>query len=89
MTSTGNNFYKNGNKIKLPNMYAYESYKSSSLIDCSKGKNSISPNRIFSVKENNRNSKTNPFLPMMNSYNNHPFKLMDNVKFKRNIFKKF
>lgn len=79
MTSTTNNFYKSGNKTKFPNMYAYDGFKTNNGADSTKGKSSVSPTRIFSMKEFNKTAKNNTYLPMMNSYNNHPYKLMDNV----------
>ncbi len=79
MTSTTNNIYKSGNKTKLPNMYAYDGYKSNNAVDSTKRISSSSPTRIFSMKEFNKTTKNSSYLPMMNSYNNHPYKLMDNV----------
>lgn len=81
MSST-NNFYKNANKIRHSNLYSLEGYRGSIIGESLKAKSSISPTRLFNLKDYNKSSKNNSFLPMMNSYNNHPYKLMDNV----NIF---
>jgi len=78
MSSIGNNFYKTGNKTKYQ-MYGFDGYKTSGMVDNSKTKNSISPTRIFSMRDLNKNAKNSSYLPMMNSYNSHPYKLMDNV----------
>jgi len=84
MTSTTNNFYKSGNKTKYLNMYAFDGYKTNNALESTKGKTSVSPTRIFSLKDFNKTSKNSTYLPMMNSYNNHPYKLMDNVTYSFN-----
>jgi hypothetical protein len=81
MTSTTNNFYKSGNKTKFQNMYAFDGFKTHNIVESTKAKSSVSPSRIFSMKDFNKTTKNSTYLPMMNSYNNHPFKLMDNVIF--------
>jgi hypothetical protein len=85
MTSNANNYFKTGNKIKFSNIYAFDAYKSNTFSESAKAKTSLSPTRGLSMKETNKSGKNNNILPMMNSYNNHPYKLMDNVKFYYNF----
>jgi len=79
MTSTANNFNKNSLKSKFTNQYMFDGYKTNGMRDTLK---SSSPTRFSAMRESMKSSKNNSFLPMMNSYNNHPYKLMDNVNLK-------
>ncbi len=79
MSSTGNNFYKTGNKSKYQ-LYGFDGYKTGNIVDNARTKNSISPTRLL-FKDTNKNSKNSSYLPLMNSYNGQTFKLLDNVIF--------
>jgi hypothetical protein len=79
MSSTGNNFYKTGNKSKYQ-LYGFDGYKTGNIVDNARTKNSISPTRLL-FKDTNKNSKNSSYLPLMNSYNGQTFKHLDNVIF--------
>ena len=81
MNSTQNNFFKTI-KTKYNKMYMPESIKPLYLENLSRGKTSCSPMRNTGLCDIFKKSKlvNNNKLPIMNSYNNNPYKLMDVVK---------
>lgn len=80
MNATQNNFFKT-NKTKFNNMYMPEGIRPLNLESLQRGKTSCSPMRNTGLCEIFKKSKLgNTKLPMMNSYNNNPYKLMDVVK---------
>ena len=81
MNSTQNNFYKI-NKTKYNNMYMPEGIKPLNLDSFPRGKTSCSPMRNIGLCDVLKKTKfvNNNKLPIMNSYNNKPYKLMDVVK---------
>jgi len=83
MSSSQMNFYKpNSSKIKLSNVYPYDSFRPGNIKDVSnRGKSSISPNKLFNQKDILKSKRNNSYQNCFNSYN-IPYKYNDSVKIK-------
>ncbi len=88
MNSSQANFYKpNSSKIKLTNVYPYDSFRPGGINDfTSRGKSSLSPNKIMTQKEFfNKARRNNSHQNNFNSYN-IPYKYNDMVKNLKMVF---
>lgn len=81
-SSSQANFYKpNSSKIKLTNVYPYDSFRPGGINELvNKGKSSLSPNKMLSQKEFfNKTRRNNSHQNNLNSYNIH-YKFSDMVR---------
>jgi hypothetical protein len=82
MNSSQANFYKpNSSKIKLTNVYPYDSFRPGSINEfTNRGKSSLSSNKMISQKEFfNKTRRNNSHQNNFNCYN-IPFKFNDIVR---------
>ncbi len=86
MSTSHLNFYKpNSSKIKLSNVYPYDSFRPGNVNEINKrGKSCNSPNRVITQKEFFKSIKNTNFNNNFNSYN-LPFKFNDSVILKKLI----
>jgi len=91
MSSTANNFYKNASKAKFAKLYGFDRFKSTNNFgEATKRNSSVSPTKVFPMRDSLKHSKNISILPLMNSYNEiTSHKLLDIVLNQFHFYKTF